>query len=88
MSVAGCELGDVVSIALGVEQRHGAFGEVAAVAGLPFVVDVGEHGADEADHGGFVGEDAHDAGAALDSLLSRSSGLVDQILVQWAGGRR
>ena len=65
MSVAGCEFGDLVSIALGVEECHRAFGEVAAVAGLPFVVDVGEDGADEADDGGFVGEDPHDAGSAF-----------------------
>ena len=50
MSVAGCELGDELSIALGVEQRHRAFGEVAAIAGLPLVVHVGEDCADEADH--------------------------------------
>jgi hypothetical protein len=42
------ELGGKLSIAFGVEQRHCAFGEVAAVAGLPFVVHV-EHGSDEAD---------------------------------------
>jgi hypothetical protein len=47
--------GDELSIALGVEQGHGAFGEVSAFAGLPFVVDVGQHGADEADDAGFVG---------------------------------
>ena len=61
MSVAAVELGDVVSIALGVELGHGAFGEVAAVGGLPFVVHVGEHGADGSEHRCFVGEDPHDA---------------------------
>ncbi len=30
--------------------------EVAAVAGLPFVVHVGERGADESDHRGFAGD--------------------------------
>ena len=69
MLAAGGELGDGVSIALGVEDRHRAFGEVAAVAGLPFVVGVGEDGADEADHGGFVREDPHDAGASLHFLV-------------------
>ena len=89
MSVAGCEFGDVVSIALGVELRHRAFGEVAAVAGLPFVVDVGEHGADEADHGGFVGEDAHDAGAALDFLVEPLERVRRPDLASSAlGGRR
>ena len=55
MSVAGCELGDVLSFALGVEQRHRGLGEVAAVAGLQLVVRVGEHGSDESDDGCFVG---------------------------------
>jgi hypothetical protein len=58
-----------LSIALGVEQRHRAFGEVATVAGLLFVVDVGQDGADEADDGGGVGEHAHDAGPALDLFV-------------------
>ena len=58
---------------------------MAAVAGLPFVVHVGEHGADEPDDGGCVGEEAHDAGSALISLLTRSSELVDQILDQLRG---
>ena len=82
MLVAGCEFGDVVSIAVGVEDRHRAFGEVAAVAGLPFVVDVGEDGTDETDDGGVVGEDAHDVGTPFDFFVERSSGFVDQISVQ------
>jgi hypothetical protein len=69
MSLAGCELGHVFSIARGVEQRHGAFGEIAAIAGLPFVVDVGQDGADETDDGGVVGEDTHEAGPALYFLV-------------------
>ncbi len=69
MSVAAVEFGDEVSIALGVEPRHGAFGEVAAVAGLPFVVHVREHRADESDQGGFVGEVADDSGASFDLLV-------------------
>jgi hypothetical protein len=48
--VAAVEGGNDVSIALGVELGHRAFGEVAAVAGLPFVVHVGEDGTDEWDH--------------------------------------
>jgi hypothetical protein len=32
-------------------------------------VHVGQDGADEADDGGLVGEDADDAGAALDLLV-------------------
>ena len=46
MSIAAVELGDEVSIALGLEPRHRAFGEVATIIGLPFVVHVREHGAD------------------------------------------
>ena len=69
MLVAGCELGDVVSIALGVEDRHRAFGEVAAVAGLPFVVHIGQDRADEADDSGVVREDADDTGAAFDLFV-------------------
>ena len=44
--VAGCEFGCGDGIALGVEEAHGVFGEVAAVGSLPFVVEVGEDGAD------------------------------------------
>ena len=35
----------------------------------PFVVLFGEHGADEADEGGAVGEDADDVGAAADLFV-------------------
>lgn len=86
VSVAAVEFGDVVSIALGVEPRHRAFGEVVAITGLPFVVHVREHGADESDHGGFVGEDAHDPRPTLDFFVDRSSGFVDQIFCQCARG--
>ena len=86
VSVAAVELGDEVSIALGVEPRHRAFGEVAASAGLPFVVHVREHGADESDHGSFPGEDPDDTRASFDVLLIRSSGFVDQIFCQCARG--
>ncbi len=70
MSVAAVEFGDEVSIARGVELGHGAFGEVAAITGLPFVVYVREHRADESDHGGFVGEDSHDMEASFEALMS------------------
>jgi hypothetical protein len=36
---------------------------------LPFVVDVGEDGADQSDDAGFVGEDAHDSSPALDFFV-------------------
>jgi hypothetical protein len=55
---------------LGVEQfGHRCFGEVAAVADLPFVVDFGEDGAGEAQQRRWVGEDADDVGAALDLFV-------------------
>lgn len=57
-----------------------------AVVYLPFVMRIGQHRSDPADDRGFVGEDAHHAGAALDLLLIRSSGLLDQIFTQWARG--
>ena len=54
---------------------HGFFGKIAAFVGGPLVVGVGQDGSDEADDGGFVGEDAHDAGAALEALMSSGGGL-------------
>jgi hypothetical protein len=69
VSVAGVELGDGSSIALGVELGDRAFAEVAAVAGLPFVVSVGEDGADEADPQGPVREDPDNAGASFQFLV-------------------
>jgi hypothetical protein len=57
MSVAGFDCGDGSSITAGVELGHGGFGEVAAVGDLPFVVHVGQHGADEVDDGGRVAKD-------------------------------
>jgi hypothetical protein len=41
----------------------------------------GQHRPGEAEQGGGVGEDTDDFGAALISLFSRSSGLVDQTLL-------
>jgi len=51
------------------ELGHGRFGEQAPVADLPFVVDLGEDGAGEAQERRRVGEDPGDAGAALDVLV-------------------
>jgi len=48
---------------------HGFFGEAAAFGALPFVVLFHRRGADEADHGGVVGQDAHDVGAALELFV-------------------
>jgi hypothetical protein len=55
---------------------------------LPFVVGFDQDGAGQAEQRGGVGEDPDDVGAALDSLLSRSSGLVDQTFFQCATGSR
>lgn len=53
----------------GVDEGHGAFGEVAAVGGLPLVVLVDEHGSDEADDRVVVGENSNDIRASLDLLV-------------------
>jgi hypothetical protein len=63
---AAVDRGDDASIAVGLEECHGAFGQVTAVSGLPFVVHVGQDRPDQADEGVAVGEDADDVGAALD----------------------
>jgi integrase len=57
-----------------------AFGEdvqadVAAHLG-PFVVMLGEHGADQANHSGSVGKDADDLGAAADLAVQSFLGIV------------
>jgi hypothetical protein len=75
VSVAGVELGGVVIVALGVEGGHGVLGEVAAVRGLPLVVHVGEHGPDESNHVGLVGEDSDDSGSALDLFVDPLEGV-------------
>ena len=59
--VDGVLVGDLGESAFGEDVE----GEVAALLG-PFVVLLGEHGADQADQGGAVGEDADDVGAAAD----------------------
>ena len=59
MLVADCEFGGFDGIGGLSELVHGVLGWVAPVGGLPFVVEVGEDGADEAHGGGVVGEDAH-----------------------------
>ena len=65
------------------EQSHGGLGEVAPVGGdWPFVVGLDQHGAGEAEQGFGVGEDPTTSVRRLTSLLSRSSGLVDQIFFQ------
>ena len=65
---AAFDSGDESSIAVGVQQRHGAVGEVAAFVGLPFVVGVREDGADEADDGGLVGAPLSSSGGEVFAL--------------------
>ena len=52
--------------------------EAEVAAGFdPFVVLFGQHGTDQADERGAVGEDTDDVGARRISLLRRSWGLLD-----------
>jgi hypothetical protein len=51
------------------EQGHGAFGEVAPVADLPFVVGFDQHRSGQTKERLGVGEHPHDVGAALDFLV-------------------
>jgi len=57
----------------GGEQGHGAFGQVAALAGLPFVMGLDEHRPGQPQQGLWVGEDPDDVGAALDLLVQPSA---------------
>ena len=85
--LAALDRGDDTSIAVGVEQRHGSFGEVAAFAGLPLVVHVGEHAPTRRMTAASLGKIPTTRERRLISLLTRSSGLVDQILRQCARGK-
>jgi hypothetical protein len=70
-----------------VDLAYGAFGEVAAVGGLPIVVLFGQDGTDETDHRGVVGEDADYVGAPFDLFVDSFEGLVEALLRQWALGK-
>jgi hypothetical protein len=59
--------------------------EVAAALG-PFVVLFGQDGADDADQGVAVGEDADDVGAPADLAVEALVGLFDQIWRQTSSG--
>ena len=79
---AGRELGDIDRVAwvsVAIEPARRAFGEVAAVTGLPFVVDVSEHGT-----GAVVA-----AGTADNTLTDRgtspSAALLPQVVTPSAG---
>jgi hypothetical protein len=58
----------------GGEQGHGSFGQVAALAGLPFVVCLDGHGAGQAEQGLGVGKTPTTSVRRLISLFSRSGG--------------
>ena len=64
MLVADCEFGGSDGIGGRSELAHGVLGDVAPVGGLPFVVGVGEDGADEAHGGCLVRSVAHDPGSS------------------------
>ena len=72
---AALDGGVFTSIHGGVEERHRLFGEVAAVAGDPFVVGVDQYGPDESDHGGGVGKDPHDTRLTYPADLLRDQGV-------------
>jgi hypothetical protein len=59
-----------------------ALGEVATVADLPFVMGLDQHGPSEAKQRLRVGEDSHDAGAALDLLVEPLQGVGRPGLLQ------
>ena len=61
LRVCGVRVSDLGEAAFGEDVQA----DVAAHLG-PFVVLLGEHGADQADQGGPVGKDADDVGAAAD----------------------
>jgi len=44
--------------------------------GLPFIAEFVEHGGDQAQEGGFIGEEAGDAGAAFEFLVDPLQGVA------------
>jgi hypothetical protein len=91
--LAAGDRGVVSGIHLLGEERRGLLGEVAAVAGDPFVVGVDEDRADESDDGRGVGEDPDDSAAALDLLVdpfdypALAVGASVSVVLIIAGGR-
>jgi hypothetical protein len=61
----------------GGEQGHGPFGQVAALAGLPFVAGFDGHRAGQPQQGLGTGEHADDLGVALDLLVQPADRAVD-----------
>lgn len=83
-SLGGDQLGQGVHLPNGVGRgvhglqfEHGAFREVAAFTGFPFVVLLDQNSPGEPEEGGGVGEDADDVGAAFDLFVHP---------LQWVGG--
>jgi hypothetical protein len=69
----GClQVLDGFSLSGGAEFGHGFFGEVAAFGDGPFVVGLDDHGGDESQDAGVVGEYPDDVGAPLDLAVDRS----------------
>jgi hypothetical protein len=68
------------------EGGHGALGQVAVVADLPFVVGLDEDGAGQARSAAGLGNRRTTSVRRLISLFSRSSGLVLRIFFQCATG--
>jgi hypothetical protein len=66
---------------------HGSFGEVAAVGDGPFVVDLDQDCAGEAQQGLGVGEDPDDVGAAFDLLVDPFQGVGGPDLLPVRPGR-
>lgn len=71
----------------GGDGSHALGGEHAPALQLPVLVQFQQHDTRQAGDRGVVGEDAHHAGAALDSSLTRSSRLVLQTLRQCCCGK-
>src|ERR1035441_9829149 len=56
--------------------------------GLPFVAEFIEQGGDQAQEGGFIGEEAGDAGAALEFLVDPFQSVVgaqSELVGEWQG---
>ena len=54
--------------------------------GLPFIAELVEHGGDQAQEGGFVGEEAGDAGPALEFLVDPFQGVAgaqSELVGEW-----
>ena len=55
--------------------------------GLPFIAGFVEQGGDQAQEGGFIGEEAGDAGAAFEFLVDPFQGVAGAQPGWWASGK-